>query len=595
MYQIRKQEPEKTLADLFQKRGGGIASKLYQKLANVYRRNFCNGKSRALYDGEMHPLCANFCGPGTKIEKADVRNYAPYNAVDAVCKKHDIAYMDAKGNAEKVRQADIDMLKELEQYKSSEPYYTLAKIAISGKMKFEDLLPGLAKRISPEHYGKKAAGLADYFKPLFNRGLQTILKSKMGGQVFPKNAKKEGERKSLSSTSREIKNGIKIIMESDSDMMPYGSWTYKSQLYPGDVDLIEVIEKCCSKEEATNKMVQSMKNIVNKIQTTKGFYVGDIKSGVDTLFKLDIGNITYDNKGYHITGFNPELVSREIKTFARKGLLGREETEQMLDLIIDIEGNHNVQENYEELADMLREKWVLRWTAREVLSGYKVLPGQRKITLHETINQQHMTKIDMWTLISGRYIEFSNMLSFVLVDKFGTRTVLNQNPSPEEIINGIKIDITKLLYSKIGFKPFKAMKRMWSIGRIENHPQVIDDLTPIMQSDLGRLSQITSEIETIINMIEKVDDIPMDNILNEIDGWRYRLENVYDIDIDQNMINEMIKSILSDVSHNVVKNVVIEKLTMLKKKLKVHTDENALQILKKIGYYPLKKEFLLNV
>lgn len=595
MYQIRKQEPEKTLADLFQKRGGGIASKLYQKLANVYRRNFCNGKSRALYDGEMHPLCANFCGPGTKIEKADVRNYAPYNAVDAVCKKHDIAYMDAKGNAEKVRQADIDMLKELEQYKSSEPYYTLAKIAISGKMKFEDLLPGLAKRISPEHYGKKAAGLADYFKPLFNRGLQTILKSKMGGQVFPKNAKKEGERKSLSSTSREIKNGIKIIMESDSDMMPYGSWTYKSQLYPGDVDLIEVIEKCCSKEEATNKMVQSMKNIVNKIQTTKGFYVGDIKSGVDTLFKLDIGNITYDNKGYHITGFNPELVSREIKTFARKGLLGREETEQMLDLIIDIEGNHNVQENYEELADMLREKWVLRWTAREVLSGYKVLPGQRKITLHETINQQHMTKIDMWTLISGRYIEFSNMLSFVLVDKFGTRTVLNQNPSPEEIINGIKIDITKLLYSKIGFKPFKAMKRMWSIGRIENHPQVIDDLTPIMQSDLGRLSQITSEIETIINMIEKVDDIPMDNILNEIDGWRYRLENVYDIDIDQNMINEMIKSILSDVSHNVVKNVVIEKLTMLKKKLKVHTDENALQILKKIGYYPLKKEFLPNV
>lgn len=573
--------------------GGSIASKLYQKLANVYRRNFCSGKARELFDGEMHPLCANFCGPGTKIANPSVKNYPPYNAVDAVCKKHDLAYHDAKGNPERVRQADIDMLKELENYKNVEPYYTLGKLAISGKMKFEDLLPFIAKRISPEHYGKKGGSVLDYFKPLFKSGLETIFHRKFAGNIFPNNAKKEGARKDLQSTSKEIKDGIKLIMESDSDMMPYGSWTYKSQLYPGDVDLMEIVEKCCSKELATNRMVQSMKDIIMKIESTKGYYVGDIKSGVDNVFQIDLGNITYDNSGYHITGFYPDKVISEIKALTRKGLLNSNESQELQDLCIDIEGSHNVQENYETLYDLLREKWLLRWTAREVLAGYKVLPGKRKISLNETINQPVMTKIDMWTLISGRYIEFSNMIKFVLVDKFGKKTVLNADPSPEEILNGLKVDITKLMFSKLGYKPFKAMKRMWSVARIEGLNKVIDDLTPLMQSDLGRLSQITSEIETIILMYESLDDksLPIKEMAKEVDDWRYRLENVYEINIDQRLINDMINKILSDMKTQNA-NVIIEKLTILKKVLKKHVDVNTIKIMKKLKYYPVKKEFM---
>jgi len=581
MYQIRKRKKID---------GGGIASKLYQKLANVYRRNFCSGKARELYDGEMHPLCANFCGPGTKISNPSVRNYPPYNAVDAICKKHDIAYSDAKGSAEKIRQADIDMLSELEKYKNVEPYYTLAKLAISGKMKFEDLLPGLAKRVSPEHYGKKAAGLSDYFKPIFKSGLEKIFNRKFAGNIFPKNAKKEGARKNIQATSGEIKDGIKLIMESDSEMRPYGSWTYKSQLYPGDVDLMELIEKCCNKEEATNKFVQSIKNIIGKIASTKGYYVGDIKSGVDKVYQIDIGNITYDNKGYHIAGFNPEEVIKDIGSLYRKGYLTGEERDELNDLCIDIEGEHNVQENYETLYDMLREKYILRWSINEIFQGYKVLPGKRKITLNETINQPVMTKIDMWTLISGRYIEFSNMLTFVLVDKFGGKTVLNANPTPEEIINGLKVDITKLMFSKLGYKPFKAMKRMWSVARIEGHDKVINDLTPIMQSDLGRISQIVSEIDTIILMFESINKLPIKEILSEIDGWAYRLENVYEIDVSD--LISYPGAIINSINKNETLGITIQYLNDFKDILKNELDKNTIKIMKKLKYYPVKKEFI---
>ena len=68
---------------------------IYQDVTNFYRRNFCNGKSRPLLDGEFHPLCANFEGPGTKISLPEVRNFPPYNGVDSVAKQHDLDYFEA--------------------------------------------------------------------------------------------------------------------------------------------------------------------------------------------------------------------------------------------------------------------------------------------------------------------------------------------------------------------------------------------------------------------------------------------------------------------------------------------------------------------
>ena len=138
--------------------GDGLASYLFQKFANIYRRKYCHNKSRDLESGELHPLCANYCGPGTRIDK--YRNYPPYNEVDDVCRTHDLAYEDAGKypqaiKEKKIRKADEDMMKSLEKFKSLEPYYSIAKYAILTKMKFEDWLPMVAKLLFIEHYGNK--------------------------------------------------------------------------------------------------------------------------------------------------------------------------------------------------------------------------------------------------------------------------------------------------------------------------------------------------------------------------------------------------------------------------------------------------------
>lgn len=95
--------------------------------------------------------------PGTHIDDPNIRNYPPYNAIDNICRTHDIEYNEAKNSKDKaqlIRQADIKMLKALEGHKS-ESGYNIAKAAIKSKITAEDLFPSVASKLFPEHAGRK--------------------------------------------------------------------------------------------------------------------------------------------------------------------------------------------------------------------------------------------------------------------------------------------------------------------------------------------------------------------------------------------------------------------------------------------------------
>ena len=151
-------------------KGGGIITdlakvagkKAFQATANALRDR---PKARTLQEGEFHLMNSNFCGPGTKIEQAKVRNYAPYNKVDAICRQHDIDYMNAlklpDGDKKKglLREADkvmIDALKKMgKQEGTLETYRQLAMKGIQGKTVIEDITPKMAKKLLGELVGKK--------------------------------------------------------------------------------------------------------------------------------------------------------------------------------------------------------------------------------------------------------------------------------------------------------------------------------------------------------------------------------------------------------------------------------------------------------
>ena len=75
------------IGDFFKK----VGLTTFKTVANIFRKGVKG--SRPLKDGEFHVLASNFCGPGTRIDLSEVKNYKPLNRPDAVCREHDLAYL----------------------------------------------------------------------------------------------------------------------------------------------------------------------------------------------------------------------------------------------------------------------------------------------------------------------------------------------------------------------------------------------------------------------------------------------------------------------------------------------------------------------
>lgn len=347
--------------------------------------------------------------------------------------------------------------------------------------------------------------------------------------------------KPLSSISNEIYNKIKLISINKDNFIPFGSWTYKSQLYPGDVDLMEASEKCCDRDTAVKYFVKEIQKIVKNVLNERLIYLGDVKAGIDKRFNIDIGNIIYDSN-IKIIGYNPNNIKSHLNQLYQSSLLNQDEYKYALDLI---QNNISVID-YEKLSDFLRSKWLLRWNATELLNGYKILIGNKKYSLADAIQDNTMTKIDIWGNINNRFVEITNVYMLYYVNKEGERVLLNFENDLSLMIQKLHEEAMKFLYSPTYFNPFKMVKRIWSISRITKRYDIIKILTPFMQSDLGRLSQLKSEIETIISILENVKSPPKKTIYEQIDNFRTRFANIYQIDFDEEALDNIIISIVEN-------------------------------------------------
>jgi hypothetical protein len=151
--------------DISSMSGGSLSDyvdpkRLYQKLANYWRSRNCDPKvTRKLEYGEIHPLCMNFEGPGTRIDLPYVRAQKSYNNIDECSKIHDLEYQKAFNGPEHkrgelVRKADYDVLQCYDRYPSEEGY-DLGRMGIESKIAIEKLIPFLANRLFGKWSGNK--------------------------------------------------------------------------------------------------------------------------------------------------------------------------------------------------------------------------------------------------------------------------------------------------------------------------------------------------------------------------------------------------------------------------------------------------------
>lgn len=385
------------------------------------------------------------------------------------------------------------------------------------------------------------------------------------------------------SFNKDILRAVKVLSIDPDMSQVFGSANYKMQPYPGDVDTSEVVEFNGNMNDAINYLEIELKKIVKNIFDIDGYYITEIKAGLDNDFDiLDVGKLV---KG-KIIGYDPLTIIKALKSLYDYKLLTLKELDEFLSFVVP-----NIKkEHFEELYNMARNKLILRWSAAEFLRGYKIMYPNRRISLNEALHSKTMVKIDMLAPINNKYIEVTNFYILQYIDKNGKVRFVNLDDNHfKNVIPSLAVEIDKLYYNSIFYNPLKMAKRMWSMSRIRKDMPSIEKLTPLLRSDAGLLAQMNSELETVIMIFERVNTLPYSILFSQLNDMKGRLEGIIQIKLDTIKLFDLIDSVTSgDLS----REQSIKSLKEFKKYIKDKMIKFAEVYLKKVKMLPPPSKFL---
>jgi hypothetical protein len=295
-----------------------------------------------------------------------------------------------------------------------------------------------------------------------------------------------------------------------------GSYKYIVHEYPNDVDLFEEYEGCCNRQDVVRKLKKRFQSMIRDILHQPNTYLGDFKCGIDDRYDIDIGYW----KGKKIYDYNPEKIKSKIREIYDEGLLTDDEVQDFLAHVMD----EPTFKQYEALFEMIKNKRTVRWEAKHILNGYKKLPKNKVLKLKEALTHKSVTKIDIWTNISGRYIEVTNWYSITYMDE-QLKSIQYLSEPMKDYKQSLLSDLSYYGNPEVG-KQMKYAKRLWNYYAMHNKYDDMIKLYPLFNSPAAKMHQINGEVETIINIMTKVSSPDMTSIKRNIEDWKIRLGTV---------------------------------------------------------------------
>lgn len=197
----------------------------------------------------------------------------------------------------------------------------------------------------------------------------------------------------------------------------------------------------------------------------------------------------------------------------------------------------------------------LHWSKDEILNGVK-----DNLSLVDACKFVDVIKIDIFAPYNKRYVEMSTF--FILKSNTG---FININPNYfDKLKKSLSIDIQ---YYK-SLKPFKAVKRVWSLSQITNDTNTLVKLEKLINSNVSILSQINADVETLELMLEKDVNFDVNYIKESIHNFKYRTLHILDIDFNQNNFYSMLDELVLLFAHRKEnKNQIIQLLQKINENL----------------------------
>lgn len=349
--------------------------------------------------------------------------------------------------------------------------------------------------------------------------------------------------------------------------------------YPSDFDAY-------SEVNVTNTTTKEFQDVIKNMlvyrqgefkqmnRQDKSVYIADIKCGIVERFRIvpeDITTKTWNSSLKMMVAKNKEMFKNKVidKEDYDLGVRLLQPNLTYADVIIA-----KNELNYE----------VVRWRPHNIIKGF-VIYRTEKVVLNEALYQQARVKIDCLSWVGGnRYAELSMVYKFYKDGKI----IYDENYKLEDVLRG------QVLVNNYNGNYMKMAKRMLSLERFKKKPDemIIKQLFVLFNSDLGRLTQIISDIDNYIYMVENYADLkdsplPIFRFKFESDQFKTRLSQIVNKSYlrHEMYINSLIVSLETSP-------VDVGILTKLRDELYRIVQENTLIYLKQNRLYPVARMFM---
>lgn len=386
-----------------------------------------------------------------------------------------------------------------------------------------------------------------------------------------------GGLRSTDSYTRSAQDIVKLVTI-QKGTLPVGSFKFNVHKYASDIDIMERINVCCSVADAKRQVAQAIQKIGRLIRSAPDVYLGDFKAGKDDRFAIDIGawipvddigkqtattamppmqessgimnqiieflrlldnqntaapaaaatlyeNVNIDN-GLVLIGFDATKIEKNVKRLAQEKLISFADMNRLIEIVRDINKRPSLSQ-WEELSGLLRDNQVLRWNTQELSQGYKILPGFRKLTLEDALGQKTLVKMDAWARVNGRWLEVTNFFMISVVDAAG-KVIEQLTQELPDYVKSMSKDV-RHYSSPEHRKTLKALKRLWALSLFKNDLALANRINPLFSGNGAALNQIVGDAEVLAMMLAKLDDPPLEQIMEQIDGFKPRIDQLNSI------------------------------------------------------------------
>jgi hypothetical protein len=157
---------------------------------------------------------------------------------------------------------------------------------------------------------------------------------------------------------------------------------------------------------------------------------------------------------------------------------------------------------------------ILRWTPAEVKAGVKMNRLDEPVRLADAMKSKGITKVDVLAWVKDKYMDVSNIILW-------TKTGGKPYAHLPEVLNALREDIAHYIHDG---NYFKATKRMFSVARNRREVAHQEALLPILNSHLGHISTVVSDLKTLAEFPNCVSD---DKKREQLDAMRDDMAKLY--------------------------------------------------------------------